>query len=253
MAISRGQFLRSLGASLPGYALGSAAAIASKLLAAGQAPTIMPPRVTPPQTQPRAAEVECIKSGPATGRRIALTFDDGPEPGVTDKILDELKARNCLATFFMIGRQVAAHPDLARRVLAEGHEIGNHTATHRKLTTLPDDQVEQELHDAERTFEDLLQHKPRWFRPPFNEFRKTQARLATCYGLQVVLGSLDSFDWMGRPGADTVRHVLEKAVPGSIIVCHDTLPETAHFVGSILDGLRDKNLEPVTLSTLLAP
>ena len=159
MAVSRGKFLKSLGKSIPGMVLGggittAAQKVLGKVAAVSGEPAI-PSAPADPATV-KVEPVEFIKQGPAEGNRIALTFDDGPTPGVTDLILDELKQRGLRATFFMIGNGITAAPDLARRVLVEGHEVGNHTLTHPKLTALPDAQVEAEVDKTQEIIRDVL-------------------------------------------------------------------------------------------------
>jgi peptidoglycan/xylan/chitin deacetylase (PgdA/CDA1 family) len=245
MSVSRGKFLRSLGSSVTGLALGTGVATAAQVLADRLAP------VEALVSTPTPSDIPFIESGPNDVPRIALTFDDGPTPGVTDLILDEFKSRGLHATFFMIGRHVVAAPDLARRVLAEGHEIGNHTFTHPKLNMLPAAQVEAELRRTQDTFAELLHHHAVWFRPPYGAFRRNQSAIAQGQGLGIVLGNVDPADW-AQPGEDKIIHtILSQTKPGSIIICHDLHRQTARCVGRILDGLLERHWQPVTLSVLL--
>jgi peptidoglycan/xylan/chitin deacetylase (PgdA/CDA1 family) len=143
MSITRGEFLRSLGKSLPGLVASTGVATAAETLFRRLA------HATPPVPSPAAKQareqVPFLSRGPADSRLVAFTFDDGPVPGVTERILDTLRAHDARATFFLIGEKVAAAPELARRVLAEGHELGHHTYTHRKLTELSDPDFDREL------------------------------------------------------------------------------------------------------------
>jgi peptidoglycan/xylan/chitin deacetylase (PgdA/CDA1 family) len=151
----------------------------------------------------------------------------------------------------MIGENVFAAPDLARRVLDEGHEIGNHTFTHAKLTTLPDEQVLDEIRKTQHVMDEVLYYRPAWLRPPFGEFRQNQAALAQGEGLGVVLWSVDPMDW-SQPGEDKiVETILANTKPGSIILCHDLHRQTAVSVGRILDGLLERGMSFVTISALL--
>jgi peptidoglycan/xylan/chitin deacetylase (PgdA/CDA1 family) len=183
MSVTRGDFLKSLGKSLPGMILGGTAAkaahsILGKMAAASSAS--YPPETKPSRsalTAPVAPAVPFIRNGPSTSNRIALTFDDGPTPGVTERILDELKQRRLHATFFMIGERIAAAPDLARRVLAEGHDVGNHTYTHPHLTRLSDEQVELEIEKTEQIMARELNHRAAWLRPPYGALRQNQVAL----------------------------------------------------------------------------
>lgn len=257
MSVSRGEFLKSLGKSLPGMVLGSGVATAARTLlgkmAAASGTTEASVSTLEPETAKlaTAAKIDFIKSGPADGNRIALTFDDGPTPGVTERILDELKQRNLHATFFMIGRCIAAAPDLARRVLAEGHEVGNHTFTHPNMTTLADEQAEEEIQKTQDIMEEVLKYRAAWFRPPMGALRQNQAGMLVKRGLGIALWNVDPRDW-SRPGeVKIVEAVLAETKPGSIILCHDLYPQTANGVGAILDGLVEHGFSPATLSSLL--
>jgi peptidoglycan/xylan/chitin deacetylase (PgdA/CDA1 family) len=245
--VSRGKFLKSLGTSVTGLALGAGVASAAQALAGKLASGPVMTSVPPPVEKP----VDFIRSGPGDGNRIAITFDDGPTPGVTEAVLDELGKRGLLATFFMIGQRVVAAPELARRVAAEGHEIGNHTFNHPKLNTLSDHQVGEEIQKTQAVLGEAAQSQPVWLRPPYGAFRKNQAALARGKNLGVVLWSVDSRDW-SQPGADRiVETVLSETKPGSIILCHDLHRQTAESLPRILDGLLARGFNFVTLSSFL--
>ncbi len=255
MSVTRGKFLKDLGKSLPGMMFGTGAAAAhtllSKIAAVSRVPENPGPVPPPnPATKP-APSLEFITSGPTDNNQIALTFDDGPTPGVTDRILDELKLRKLHATFFMIGERIAAAPDLARRVLAEGHDIGNHTYTHPKLTALPESQVIAEIRKTQDIIAKEMNYSARWFRPPYGAFRADQSALVEQAGMRVVLWNIDPSDW-SQPGEDKITGtIFEKAAAGAIVVCHDFSEQTANCMGVLLDGLLTRGLTPVTLSRLL--
>lgn len=258
MSVTRGTFLKSLGKSLPGMVLGSTAAMTArkflaKIAAVSGETEISASKSTPAMpNDTKPAPAEFIHSGPAAGNRVALTFDDGPIPGVTDCILDELKQRGLRATFFMIGRCVAAAPDLARRVLAEGHDVANHTFTHPNLTELSDAQVAHEIQQTQDVFADLLSHRPAWFRAPYGLLRKNQAELVHSRGMRVAMWTVDTKDW-SEPGEEQIlAAVFRDPKPGAIILCHDNHAQTANAVGPMLDGLLQRGFTPVTLSELMA-
>jgi peptidoglycan/xylan/chitin deacetylase (PgdA/CDA1 family) len=257
MSVSRGTFLKALGKSIPGMVLGGGVATAAQTLlrkmAAASGATEFPAPAAKPEIAKNAksAKVDFIRSGPPDGNRVALTFDDGPTPGVTDLILDELQKRKLHATFFMIGQRIAAAPDLARRVLAEGHEVGNHTFTHPNLTTLADSQVEAEIQKTQDIMGEVLNHRAAWFRPPYGALRRNQAGLLGRKGLGIVLWSVDSADWSQPGAAQIVGTILAETKPGSIILCHDLQRQTADGVGAILDSLLERGFTLTTLSPLL--
>jgi len=249
MSISRAKFLKSLGASAGGFVLGTGLASAAQALvdkaAAAKNPT---PTVVPGE---ETKSVHFIGSGPSAGRRIAITFDDGPTPGVTDVVLDELKKRNLHSTFFMIGKRVIEAPELAQRVLAEGHEVCNHTFNHLKLNTLSDQQVEWEIQKTQDTICEVTNKVPTWLRPPYGAFRKNQIGIPQSKELGVVFWSVDPRDW-SQPGEDKiVDTILTETKPGSIILCHDLHKQTANCVGRILDGLLERQFEFTSISAFL--
>jgi len=257
MSVSRGTFLKALGKSIPGMVVGSGAAAAaqkllSKMAAASGTPIAAEqPAATAPSSSKTAPKIEFIRHGPAEGNRVALTFDDGPTPGVTDRILDELKQRNLHATFFMIGQRIAAAPELARRVLAEGHEIGNHSYTHPDLTKLPEAEIAAEIEKTQEIMRDTLNHCARFFRPPYGVFRRNHGSILQQAGLRAILWTVDTADW-SQPGEDEiVRKILADTAPGAIILCHDMHQQTANCTGRILDGLHDRGFVASTLSGLL--
>jgi peptidoglycan/xylan/chitin deacetylase (PgdA/CDA1 family) len=251
--LSRGKFLRSLGSSLTGMALGSGVAVA-QVIAARLSGTAATTRVVPPSNEKTTKEPDpFINRFSPEDIRIALTFDDGPRAGTTDRILDELKQRQVLATFFMIGQQVEAEPDLARRVAAEGHEVANHTFTHPKLNTLPDQQAALEIQQTQEIIERVVNQRPTSFRPPYLAFRKNQAHLAHERGLRIICGDVSSGDWAQPGEAKIADAIFSKTTAGSIIICHDNSPQTANCIGSILDQFLERGFKFGTVSSFLPP
>ena len=255
MSVTRGDFLKQLGKSLPGMVLGSGVAFAAqkvlgKVVAASGA--MEGPEAPVTREAAADAEIEFIRHGPLDRPQVALTFDDGPTPGVTDLILDELKRRDLKATFFMIGQRIAAAPDLARRVLDEGHDIGNHTYTHPKLTTMCDAEVVAEIERTQDAIAEHLHYGSAWFRPPYGMLRQNQAHLLQARGLGIVMWNVDPRDWSQPGESKIIETILKESKPGSIIVCHDSHRQTADSLPGAVTGLLDRGLTPVTLSKLLA-
>ena len=256
MSVSRGAFLKALGKSTPGMVLGGGAAMAArkllgKMAAASGATDFPAPAVAANPEIAKDTKIEFIRSGPPDGNRVALTFDDGPTPGVTNLILDEFRKRKLHATFFMVGQRIAAAPDLARRVLAEGHEIGNHTFTHANLITLADQEVDEEIQKNQDIMAELLNYRAAWFRPPYGELRQTQVGMLAGRGMGIVLWNVTSEDWSLPGEAKIIGPILAQTTPGSIILCHDFHQQTANAVSPILDGLLERGFTSVTLSALM--
>ncbi|MDR0534354.1 MAG: polysaccharide deacetylase family protein [Verrucomicrobiales bacterium] len=191
-------------------------------------------------------------SGPGLGNRIAITFDDGPTPGVTEIVLKELDKRKIRASFFMIGRNAERFPSLAKEVADAGHEICNHTYTHPQLSALPAAKAQYEIQKAQEVITAATGHAPKWLRPPYGAFRrKDQGILAQQLGLGVIWWSVDPRDW-SQPGVgQIINRVVSATLPGSVILCHDLHPQTAQAVGIILDQLQEKDYNFTNVSGFL--
>jgi peptidoglycan/xylan/chitin deacetylase (PgdA/CDA1 family) len=250
MSITRGEFLRSLGRSLPGMVASTGVATAAQALFRRVAQA-GPPDQPAFASKPAEPSVPFLHQGPTNSPVIALTFDDGPAPGVTERILDALRTHGLRATFFMIGEKVAAAPELASRVLQEGHELGHHTYTHRKLTELSDAEVESELDQTDTIFQKILGRRAEWFRPPFGALRQDQAARVRKRGMRIAMWSVDSEDWRGGSGTEVTERILTHIHPGAILLCHD-FPPTAESIETTLTRLIElKRYRAGTLSDLV--
>lgn len=184
---------------------------------------------------------------------VAMTFDDGPHPRNTPRLLDMLRERNIKATFYVIGRNVDMYPEIVRRIVAEGHEIGNHTYTHRNLTKLSDDSVREELTKTRDAIAKAAGVQPRTMRPPYGALLQSQRTwIHSELGYPTILWSVDPRDWQ-RPGPSVVTsRILSAATPGAIILAHDLHAPTVDAMPATLDGLLRKGYRFVTVSQLLA-
>jgi len=188
-----------------------------------------------------------------SGNYIAMTFDDGPHPQNTPRLLDMLRARNIKATFYVIGRSVDIYPQVVRRTVAEGHEIGNHSHTHRLLSKLSDDELRQEMSRCQNAIGRAAGVRPRTMRPPYGGLLQRQRELVHReFGYPVILWSVDPLDWK-RPGASVVTsRILAAASSGGIILSHDLHGQTVDAMPATLDGLLRRGFKFVTVSQLLA-
>jgi peptidoglycan/xylan/chitin deacetylase (PgdA/CDA1 family) len=184
---------------------------------------------------------------------VAMTFDDGPHPQNTPRLLDMLRARNIKATFYMIGRNVEMYPDVVRRVVAEGHEIGVHTWDHRLLTKMGDDELRSEISRTRDAIIRAAGVQPRTLRPPYGALLQRQRELVYSeFGYPTILWSVDPFDWK-RPGPSVVTaRILAGTTPGAIVLSHDLHSQTVDAMPATLDGLLRKGYRFVTVSQLLA-
>ncbi len=184
---------------------------------------------------------------------VAMTFDDGPHPANTPRLLDMLRVRNIKATFYVIGRNVDLYPNVARRIVAEGHEIGNHTYTHPTLSRLSDDTVRGELTKCRDAIARATGVQPRTMRPPYGALLQRQREwIHSQLGYSTIMWSVDPLDWR-RPGASVVTsRILAGTTAGSIILAHDLHASTVDAMPATLDGLLRKGFKFVTVSQLLA-
>jgi peptidoglycan/xylan/chitin deacetylase (PgdA/CDA1 family) len=162
-----------------------------------------------------------VSHGPAGVRSLYLTFDDGPNPTATARILDVLAAERVPAAFFLVGDHVRRFPELARAVVTAGHVAGNHTNTHVKLHRCGPRRVRRELEAAHRAIAEMTGAVPRVFRAPHGYRNPFVARAVRRLGYTVVGWSYGVWD-SARPGAAAIRaRVLRRLRPGAVILLHD--------------------------------
>ena len=187
-------------------------------------------------------------------RKIALTFDDGPHPVYTAQILDLLREYDARATFFVIGSNAAQYPDLLQREAAEGHEIGNHTYTHCRMTKATRASLGQEILQCENVVEELTDERPDLFRPPEGKCTAMISDLAKSLDYRIVLWRIDTLDWKHRPADVIADEVLSGVTSGDIILFHDYVggkSQTVEALRIILPALREQGYDMVTVSELL--
>lgn len=199
-----------------------------------------------------------IRHGPGARRRLALTFDDGPDPVHTPKVLDLLRSMGAHATFFLVGERAVRVPELVRRIVEEGHELGNHTWSHRNLWACGPRQTVGEIVEGHRVLERAAGSAPRWFRPPWGMVNLAVFRATRRLGTPCVFWSLQPEGLRPVPPARQTRYVLARAHPGAIVDLHDApgvqgAPERLlAALPSMISGLRARGYELVSLGTLLS-
>jgi peptidoglycan-N-acetylglucosamine deacetylase len=199
-----------------------------------------------------------VKRGPARPM-VALTFDDGPDPEYTPRILDALASAGARATFFMVGRQINAAAPVARAVAEGGHELGNHTYGHRHLWTLSPAASIAEVDRGAAAIADATGVTPRYFRPPWGTFNWAAYARAAQIGEERVLWSVRPEGLIVAAAAPRMAaFVVRKAHPGAIINLHDrgghpsTPKETSLALPGMIAGLRARGFEIVPLRVLLS-
>src|SRR5205809_3056791 len=186
------------------------------------------------------------------GPYIAMTFDDGPSATLTPKLLDLLAARHIKATFFVIGENVAEHPEIVARAAREGHEIGNHSWSHPNFAKMSEDRVRQQLWRTDDAIKNATGKRPTLLRPPYGSITAREKRwIHDEFGYRIILWDVDPLDWK-RPGPAVVRNrILKETQPGSIVLSHDIHPGTIEAMPSTFDALEAKGFKFVTVSELI--
>lgn len=186
------------------------------------------------------------------GPYIAMTFDDGPSEKLTPKLLDLLAAHHIKATFFVIGENVAEHPEILARAAREGHEIGNHSWSHPYLGKMSDDGVRREMRRTDDVIKETIGTRPTLMRPPYGSLSVRQKRLVHDeFGYQIILWDVDPLDWK-RPGPTVVcNRILKETRAGSIVLSHDIHPGTIEAMPATLSQLEAKGFKFVTVSELI--
>lgn len=182
-----------------------------------------------------------------TKKRVAITFDDGPSPTVTPQVLDTLKKYNAKATFYVLGNKVAERPDLAQRIVNEGHEIGNHTWTHPNLVNLTDEAIVDEYNRTTKIIIEATGYTPSTFRPPYGSIND---RVSSLIPLEPVLWSIDTLDWKHRNANATVNIVNANLHNNAVILMHDIHQPTANALDRVLANIQAAGYEMVTISEL---
>lgn len=177
---------------------------------------------------------------------VALTFDDGPGP-YTASLLDILDEHHAKATFFLIGKNVAKHPEIAREELDRGHEIGNHTWSHADLAKISRTAGQRELRKADEAITKAAGAAPTLVRPPYGTMRDS---LKKSQSVPVALWSEDTLDWKTRDTKKTVK-AAEAIKPGSIVLMHDIHKSTVDAIPKILGDLGSLGYHFVTVSELV--
>lgn len=215
------------------------------------APAPAPVPTATPTPAPRKLSYNSVEGVP--GKFLSITFDDGPHATLTPKLLDMLKERGIKATFFLVGKNVAEYPAIVKRMVAEGHEVANHSWSHPSLTKLGADGLRSQIEKTNAAIEAAAGVKPTLIRPPYGA---TSARLnklfADDYGMTVAMWSVDPLDWKYRNAARVTEKILAGAAPGAVILVHDIHPSTVAAMPATLDGLKARGYEFVTMSDLIA-
>lgn len=193
-----------------------------------------------------------VSSVSVPGNYVAITFDDGPSSSLTPKVLDILKRHGARATFFVLGENAARNPSILARAAAEGHEIGNHTYSHIKMSGSAQETVCSEIEKTSANIQKATGSLPKVMRPPYGATNANIVNLMfNKYGMRSILWNVDTKDWT-HPGVGVVvKRAVGSAKPGSIILLHDIHSSTVAAVEGIVTGLQARGFKLVTVSQLI--
>lgn len=198
-----------------------------------------------------------LLNGDPSKREVALTFDDAPDAIFTPKVLDALKKAGVKATFFVVGNRVEAHPDIMKRIVAEGHAIGNHSYSHANLPKLTDAEFRNQIQKTDDIIRRFTGYTPNIVRPPYGNINEGQIQWLASQHKKIVNWNVDSLDWKGLNAEQVAANVLGHVHPGSIILQHaaggtnEDLSGTVQAVPKIVKQLRADGVTLVTIPKLL--
>lgn len=181
-------------------------------------------------------------------RKIAITFDDGPHPHYTEQLLDGLKERGVVATFFVTGEHAELHPDIIRRMQEDGHLIGNHTYSHIQLTRSNREIFKEELIKTNEILEEITGEEVQYVRPPYGSWDKSFEKELNMFP---VLWNVDPLDWCSGNVSCIVEKIVNKAGENDIILMHDYYDTSVTAALEAIDELMEKGYTFVTVEEIL--
>jgi peptidoglycan/xylan/chitin deacetylase (PgdA/CDA1 family) len=200
----------------------------------------------------RKIRVSEIVEGNWLQPRIAITFDDGPHPVMTSRLLAELKRLDVKATFFLVGKRMRYHPDLVTKMLLEGHEIGNHTYNHVRLPCLPSTEILATFARTDATMRMIIGGSSRLIRPPGGEYSPALSRRLAASGYVNVLWTCDPADYKpGRSASEITRLIIRDINPGGVILLHSGLQTTIDSLAGTVSALRNRGYAFTTVTEMI--
>lgn len=201
--------------------------------------------------QKAQADKQNIQSGictDTTERCIAITFDDGPNPKSTERLLDGLKERNVKATFFLVGKNIEGNEEIIQRMYEEGHLIGNHTYTHVQLDTINMNMARSEIVQTNEKITEVIGECPKYIRPPFGAYSD---KLLLEINMMPILWSIDPEDWATKDIRAIVNKVTKNIKCNDIILLHDIYDTSVEAALEIIDILQSQGYVFVTADQIL--
>ncbi|MFC4619297.1 delta-lactam-biosynthetic de-N-acetylase [Camelliibacillus cellulosilyticus] len=214
------------------------------------------PATTEPEYASLLKKYHGIWIGDTSKKILYLTFDCGYEAGYTDDILDVLKEKHVPATFFITGHYIQSQPELVKRMVKEGHIVGNHSWGHPDLTKISDDKYKQEIEKLERAYTELTgKTDMKYLRPPRGIFSERALKLADQLGYINVFWSFAYRDWLRdqQKGGDyAYKSIMNRIHPGALMLLHTVSKDNADALGKVIDTLRKQGYQFKSLDDLVA-
>ncbi len=209
-----------------------------------------------PENEPESDDIKVHRSGNNNKKLVALTFDDGPESEITPQILDVLDEYNIKATFFIVGQNAAKHTDVLKDIHDRGHEIGNHSWSHKYLPKISKQSKKGEILKTEELLMEVLGEYAPVFRPPYGAVKAQDKQLIDSLGYKVVNWSVDTRDWAGTSNEQIMKYVKQQLGPGGIILMHNSgetgvVKNTVNVLPTIIDWVIEQGYEFTTVTEIL--
>lgn len=185
---------------------------------------------------------------PADIRRVALTFDDGPHPVYTEQLLDGLKERGVRVTFFVTGEHAEIHPDIIKRMVEEGHLVGNHTYSHIQLTKTNREIYKEELIKTNEILKGITGQEVQYVRPPYGSWDKSFEKELNMFP---VLWNVDPMDWCSENVSCITEKIVSKVKENDIILMHDYYDTSVMAALKTIDELLDEGYTFVTVDEIM--
>ncbi len=202
------------------------------------------------QSSSKALNSQNKKGEKSLGKKklVALTFDDGPSPETTLRLLSILKKENVPATFFVLGNRVQFYPEIVRKAYQEGHQIGSHTYNHLNLPELPIEEAQKEINMTRDIIKQTIGKDPEGTRPPYGA---TTPQITTIVNNPVIQWSVDSLDWESKNADSIEQTVLSEVYDGSIILMHDIYDSSVDGAQKVITDLKKQGYTFVTVNQLI--
>lgn len=182
---------------------------------------------------------------------VAMTFDDGPSPRTTIKILEILKEHDAKATFFVVGQNALKNQSLMQEIVKQGHEVGNHSFSHVQLTRVSIGRVKNEIASTSKIIHESTGSAPVWFRPPYGSINKKIENVAEELGLKTILWTDDPRDWSRKATAVSIENkVMGNLKSGSVVLLHDNHSATIEALPVMLKKIKERGYKLVTVNEL---